>query len=281
MGEATLFSVDIRRGRGTLVAPHYHEGSMEFLRVVKGVVDVTVGLDSFRLTAGQILHHVPGRVHYAISVGEEESLIQILDYSLSLLSVTDALDERFLSLYRLEKRTELFDVLDPLHETLSAHMDVAVSEWQGKEILYSAVILSEIAHMQAALVRAYSYRDEDTAEYRNMMRVAPILSYIDASYADKLRLEDLAAKLYLSPDHFGKLFRSTVGMTPVDYVNYTRIGAAMRYLSESDLGIAEIARLAGFSNPNYFHKVFHDLTGKGPAALRKQWRAMQSDYSLT
>ena len=220
---------------------------------------------------------MPGGVHYAVSADGGECLIHIIDYKESVLSVTDALDERFLSLYKLEKRTACFDLSDPLHAALSAHMDIAISEWQGKEILHGALILSEIAHLQAALLRAYSYRDEETIEYRNMMRVAPILSYIDESYAKKLRLEDLAAQLYLSPDHFGKLFRATVGMTPVDYVNYTRIGAAMRHLAETDWGIAEISVAAGFSNPNYFHKVFHDLTGKGPAALRKQWRAMQEE----
>ena len=274
-----VFSVDIRRGDGTLMAPHYHKDAMEFLRVVKGTVDVTVGLTAFRLTEGQILHHVPGTVHYATAVDGEECLLHVLDYTPGTLPVTDALDDRFLSLYKLEKRTELFDIDNPLHASLSAHMDVAVAEWQGKEILHAAVIISEICHMQAALLRAYGYRDEETVEYRNMMRVAPILSYIDASYAKKLRLEDLAAQLYLSPDHFGKLFRATVGMTPVDYVNYTLIGAAMRHLSESDWGIAEISAAAGFSNPNYFHKVFHDLTGKGPAAMRKQWRAMKEEES--
>ena len=109
-----------------------------------------------------------------------------------------------------------------------------------------------------------------------MIRITPIITYIGASYSQKLRLDDLAARLYLSPDHFGKLFRATVGMTPVDYVNLVRVNAAMRYLAATDWGIAEVAQASGFSNSNYFHKVFHDLTGVGPAALRKRWRAMKN-----
>ena len=113
-----------------------------------------------------------------------------------------------------------------------------------------------------------------------MLRIEPTVAYIGTSYSQKLRLEELASKLYLSPDHFGKLFRSTIGMTPVDYINNVRVNAAMRYLAATDWGIAEISHASGFANSNYFHKVFHDLTGIGPAALRKRWRAMKSEEIL-
>lgn len=279
MKDGEMFSVFMKSGRGTLIPPHFHSDAMEFLEVVRGSADVTVGLRTTRVAEGEILHLLPNLVHFATSVGEGECVVRVLSYRLSAVTVNDELDRQILSLYILpvENLSVLFGVEHPLHGTLASHMEAAIAEWYGKEIFHTALILAEISHMLAAVLRFYGYREEDGDAYRNRMRIAPVVHYIEASYTQKLRLEDLAAPLYLSPDHFGKLFKTTVGLTPVEYVNLVRINAAMRLLSATDAPIAEISAHSGFSNPNYFHKVFHDLVGVGPAALRKRWRAMQKE----
>lgn len=278
MDEAELFSITVKSGKGTLLSPHFHADSLEFIQVVRGSADVTVGLTVIRVPEGGILHLLPGFVHFASSVGEEECFLRVLTYNRSATVAARGLDEQFLSLYLLPlpNRTVLFDAGHPLHAMLGAHMEAAIAEWRGREIFYTAQILAEISHMQAAVLRSYGYREEDSPEYRNMLRIAPTVLHISTSYADKLRLEMLAAQLYLSPDHFGKLFRATVGLTPVEYINTVRVNAALRLLASTDWTIGDISSASGFSNSNYFHKVFHDLVGIGPAALRKRWRAMQT-----
>ena len=282
MMEQDLFSVSVRSGNGTLIAPHYHEDALEFIEVVKGSADVTVGLDTVRVPEGGIVHLLPGFVHFAVAAEECECFLRVVTYRPKIPFSLDALDERFLSLYLLpvSNRLVLFTDEHPLHASLRVHMENAISEWRGKELFYASLILSEICHMMASVLRFYGYNEEDSQEYRNMMRIEPTVAYIGTSYSQKLRLDELASKLYLSPDHFGKLFRSTIGMTPVDYINNVRVNAAMRYLAATDWGIAEISHASGFTNSNYFHKVFHDLTGVGPAALRKRWRAMKNEEIL-
>ena len=278
MIEGDLFSITVKSGSGMLIPPHFHADALEFVQIVKGEADVTVGLSVVRVSEGGILHLLPGFVHFVSSVGEAECLIRVLTYHRSATVAAAGLDEQLLSLYLLplQNRTVLFEAGHPLHASLSAHMEAAIAEWRGREIFYTAQILAEISHMQAEVIRFYGYRDEDTAEYRNMMRIAPTVLHISTSYAQKLRLDDLAARLYLSPDHFGKLFRATVGLTPVEYINTVRVNAAMRLLASTDWTIGDISTASGFSNSNYFHKVFHDLVGIGPAALRKRWHALQA-----
>ncbi|MBO7762899.1 MAG: AraC family transcriptional regulator [Clostridia bacterium] len=279
MVEGELFSITVKSGSGMLIPPHFHADSLEFIQVAKGSADITVGLSVIRVAEGGILHLLPGFVHFASSVGEEECLIRVLTYHRSTTVAAPGLDEQFLSLYLLplQNRTALFEAGHPLHASLVAHMEAAITEWRGKEIFYTAQILSEISHMQAEVIRFYGYREEDMVEYHNMMRIAPTIMHISTSYAKKLRLEALAAQLYLSPDHFGKLFRATVGLTPVEYINTVRVNAALRLLASTDWTIADISAASGFSNSNYFHKVFHDLVGIGPAALRKRWNAVQAN----
>lgn len=281
MKDSELFSVTVKSGRGTLLPAHYHEDALEFIQVVKGVATVTVGLSSVEVPEGGILHLLPGAVHYATARGGEECYLRAVTYRRDAILAAPGLDEDFFSLYILpiENRAVLYLSEHPLHDTLATHMETAITEWEGKELFYNALVISELSHMLAAILRFYSYRDEDSLDYRNKMRVAPAVRYIETFYAQKLRLEDLAATLYLSPDHFGKLFRSAVGLTPVEYVNHVRINAAMRRLASFEASIAEVATSSGFANANYFHKVFRDLTGHGPAALRKQWRAMRDEWS--
>ncbi len=277
MKENELFSISVSSGRGALLLPHFHADAMEFFEVVKGAADVTVGRSVIRVPEGGILHILPGVLHFASAAREEECLVRTLTYRQSAVTVADHLDEEIISLYLLPigSRAALFTDEHSLHPDLSRSMEIAISEWRGKEIFYTASILAEIARMTAAVLRSWGYREEESLEYRNRMRVAPTVRYIESHYAERLRLEDLAATLYLSPDHFGKLFRSTVGLTPIEYINNVRVDAAMRLLASTDAPIAEISSASGFANANYFHKVFHDLVGVGPAALRKRWRAIK------
>ncbi len=279
MRENEAFEITATGGRGTLIAPHYHEDAFEFIEVIRGSADVTVGLTTTHVPTGAILHIIPGFVHYAVSHGEEECFLRVLTYRRDAAFTLDGLDEQFLSLYLLpiENRATLFTVEHSLNAGLARHMENAIAEWRGKEIFYTTLVLSEISHMLAAVLRFYGYREEEDPEYRNIMRIAPTVEYVLKNYGSKLRLEEMAQKLFLSPDHFGKLFRQTVGLTPIEYVNNIRVSAAMRLLASTGWTIADISRASGFSNTNYFHKVFHDLVGIGPAALRKQWQAMKDE----
>ena len=279
MLEDELFFVDIKGGCGTLIPPHFHADCMEFIEVVKGCVDITVGLSTVRASEGEIVHLLSGLVHCAVAVGEEESLLRVITYRETVLYKQGGLDEQFLSLFLLPigNRAVVFRADHPLHASLRAHMETAVSEWRGKEIFYAALVLSEISYMLTSLLRFYGYAEEDGNEYRNRMRIAPAVHHIQTAYSQRIRLEELAATLFLSPDHFGKLFRATVGLTPIEYINNVRVGVAMRLLASTELPIAEVSSAAGFSNANYFHKVFRDLAGIGPAALRKNWRLLQSE----
>lgn len=278
MKENELFEISVTGGRGALLAPGYYDDAFEFIEVVRGSAEITVGLTTVNAPTGSILYLVPGSVRYAVSEGEEECFLRVLAYRRSVVTAYDALDERILSLYLLpiENHAVLFLPDHVLHEALSFHMENAVSEWRGKELFHTSLVLAEITHMMSAVLREYGYRDEADPGYHNMMRMAPTVEYVLSHYAEKLRLEELAEHLYLSPDHFGKLFRQTVGLTPIEYVNYVRICAALRLLASTDWVIADISKAAGFANANYFHKVFHDLVGTGPAALRKQWKAMRA-----
>ena len=65
-----------------------------------------------------------------------------------------------------------------------------------------------------------------------------------------------------------------MGKTPIDYINALRINKAMQLLSETDMPVNEISDSLGFSNPNYFHKIFKQYMVTSPLVYRKSAKSL-------
>ncbi len=82
--------------------------------------------------------------------------------------------------------------------------------------------------------------------------------------------KDIAAALRISPEYLSKLFRQHVGMTVVEYIQKTMIEHARMMLINSDLTMADIAEKCGYSDQNYFSRVFRQHLSMSPHKYRKQ-----------
>ena len=87
------------------------------------------------------------------------------------------------------------------------------------------------------------------------------LHYIDQHYDEKISLEDVAQKLHLSKNYLCNAFKKATGENMSLYINKLRIEKAKRLLVESDGRVKEIFEEAGYSNQQYFSKVFKKITG--------------------
>lgn len=94
------------------------------------------------------------------------------------------------------------------------------------------------------------------------------LRYIDAHLSEELRLEEVAAKVYLSPYYFSKLFKKYQGVGFNVWVNQQRMANAKEMLQHSDWSIASIAKNLGFSQTSYFCKVFRQTYNVTPQVFR-------------
>lgn len=102
---------------------------------------------------------------------------------------------------------------------------------------------------------------------RSSRRLAALLAYIREHYAEELSLPLLARRVGYSPSHLRELFREELGLSPVRYVNRLRIERASALLHE-EIPIWRVAELVGFSNANYFSRIFRSETGMTPIEYR-------------
>ena len=130
----------------------------------------------------------------------------------------------------------------------------------------------------ASLVRRHSSTSplDQTGTARALManeRLQRAIDFIEANIDQRISLQEIADATGLSPTHFARQFRSTVGRAPHQYVMQRRLEHAERALVETNTSIAEIAAACGFSNQEHLTRLFkraHDTT---PAAYRTSRRS--------
>jgi AraC family transcriptional regulator len=99
-------------------------------------------------------------------------------------------------------------------------------------------------------------------------QLGKVLDYID-TYLDKnIKLANLAQLLDMSPFHFSRLFKQSIGMTPHQYLSQQRVERAKQLLKKTDRLIIDIALECGFSSHSHLSKQFRQITGITPKAYR-------------
>lgn len=102
--------------------------------------------------------------------------------------------------------------------------------------------------------------------------VAQITHFIDENYRETLTLATLADMCHGSPYHLHRTFKRIKGMTPVEYVQQTRVAKAKSLLVQSDQSVTDIASAVGMPNAPYFITLFKKMTGHTPNEYRQQNR---------
>jgi AraC-like DNA-binding protein len=103
----------------------------------------------------------------------------------------------------------------------------------------------------------------------NEEAVLAIRSHVNDRYLGDVDFEKLAAARGLSGTSFRRHWSRHVDVPPARYVARLRMREASRLLVETQLSIAEIARVVGFADPLYFSRRFRKETGLTATEYRR------------
>jgi AraC-like DNA-binding protein len=163
--------------------------------------------------------------------------------------------------------------LSAYHEALGParlHFQAPISGFGFPSRLLDAPLRSRNAKLHDVLRR---YADMSLASLPKPESVTERVKSLVASQlaTGDFSLEDTARTLHMSPRTLGRRLADE-GTTFKGIVDETRRGVALHYVAARDVGLSEVALLAGFTETPSFYRAFRRWTGTTPSQYRRKHR---------
>jgi len=125
------------------------------------------------------------------------------------------------------------------------------------------------------LLRNYSQPEKSPPNPRSGLSpndAKKVREFLNENFTRKLSVAELAGVVGLSPFYFIRAFAGTFGQSPHQYILGLRLNFAEKLLVESNIRIAEIAYLSGFSSQSHLTAAMKRSRNATPADLRRKAR---------
>jgi two-component system response regulator YesN len=110
--------------------------------------------------------------------------------------------------------------------------------------------------------------EHETSKSKQKHLVAQAKKYIDRFFRNPLRLEDVAEHLQVSPFYLSRIFSRESDFSLIEYLTDARMNEAKKILSSGRYIVADVAKMVGYEDGNYFSKVFKRQTGCSPCKYK-------------
>lgn len=251
--------------KGTIMHPTRVIASHELIFVKQGELDMWEEDRVFHLEAGQVLHLWPGRQHgstkimplglkfYWIHFETEETNGRndrgANDTTAPMIKIPQvrhlAQPERLERLFRTFLDDQEMGVLNP----------------------YAANLLTTLMLVEVAQAEA-----QPAAELDDLNVVATWAhTYIRINYDRPITTSKVAEALGYNADYLGRIYRKVYGCTLTEAIHRRRVGVACDFLLDSNLNIEQIAQKCGYTDPDYFRRVFRRYMKISPGDYRNEY----------
>lgn len=143
----------------------------------------------------------------------------------------------------------------------------------GEEQIQVAVAgMESMKEMELFLEELLSWIETKREEKEGYSRIVQgAMDYVAQHYGEKnLSVAQIADCLHFSQAYLNVLFKQEMKITIKQYLSAYRLERAKQMLEKDFCRVTEIAEKCGYTNANYFAKVFREATGMTPAEYRKR-----------
>ena len=242
----------------------------------------------------EIYHAVNGREAVAMC-GEQKNDIVIMDISMPEMNgvmaakyirkMDDECSIIFLSAYddfeyaRNAIKVRALDyLLKPCDmNDLLAVMDTALQKLD-KENAFNGNSISGKEQNKETQIDGSNYnnvrenRPKRTDNVRNsdeQTTIKYLKEYVENNYIYDISMQEAAEEMGYSDAYFSKLFKQYFNQNFTAYLSEYRIKKAKELLSNTNHSIKDISRMVGYTDSNYFAKIFKRLVGEIPSKYRE------------
>lgn len=204
----------------------------------------------------------------------EEIAIVILDISMPLMNGLEAARKiRQKNEYCVIIFLSAFDEFSFARGALSVQaLDYLLKPYEEKELIYTVEEAIRMVKKNKKVELLIDSLDTEVVEEPSDVRLSflrkSVEEYIRAHYTHDISVHDLAMEMNYSETYFCKLFKQCFKINFTAYLAEYRMNEAKKMLANPRINIKDVGRSCGYTDSNYFTRVFKRTTGYTPTEYR-------------
>jgi AraC-like DNA-binding protein len=165
-------------------------------------------------------------------------------------------------------------------------------EFYGSKKQHIIALMKELTHLQglASLIhmlrileilsraKEYHYISsrayDDTLDQHEADRLNKVYQYVFENFRKKIRLQELAEMLHMTPTSFSRYFTMKNNKSFSRFVSEIRIKHACKMLTETDEPVSHICYECGFDTLSNFNKQFREITLRKPTQYKREFESL-------
>lgn len=251
--------------RGTAKHPTRIIESHELIFVKQGEMEMWEGQHCFHLGAGQTLHLWPGRQHGSVGILPRGLKFYWIHFEIEERNGRDERRSReeFAPAVKVPQVARIPEPerLERLFRTFLDDQETGMLHPCSANLL-TMLMLNEVA--QSSQEKMVHLEEPNIVAMRAQ-------TYIRMNYDRPITTGKIATALGYNADYLGRIYRRVYGLTLTEGIHRRRIHKACDFLLDSNLSIEQIAEKCGFSDPDYFRRIFRRYMEMTPATYRNEY----------
>ena len=158
------------------------------------------------------------------------------------------------------------DYSQPWHSLFAEYVKEIIRLYEEKKEFYELDITGTLQKLWRCMLQNLPedlpYTEHSKLE-RNRMR--EIMDYMN-----KIQMKDIAAEIHLCESECSRLFKRYMNVSLFTFLQEYRVERSLEFLLSSGDSIMDVAQKSGFTDSNYYAKVFSRVKGCSPQKYRKQ-----------
>lgn len=248
---------------------HWHH-ALQFMYVVNGTLDVSIGDDTFNIKKGDglfinsnVVHELTSEFsqteYYCWNIEIPETINYLeFNYVSEIINKAHYVPYIYLSQDDKQQR-ELLEIINSagqIYEKQNSYFELDITAKYYKAIKW--------------LLLHFAVVNEQKRYYFDY-RIKRLITYLQNHFHKKISLQMLSDEIHMSKSETVRCFKFYVNQTPMQYLVNLRLKHSVRMLrSKQSYTITDIAMACGFSTTSYFIKVFKEKYKLTPKQFQKK-----------
>ena len=156
------------------------------------------------------------------------------------------------------------------HNKFSDLIKQIITLAENKENFYELEVCIKLQMLWKIILENLSPSEKSSPDNkRDYERIREIMQYIEQNYDKTLSLENISAHIHLCESECSRLFKRCMNVSLFSFIQEYRIERSLEYLADRKESISSIAQRCGFSDSNYYAKIFTKIKGISPSSYRR------------